>query len=139
MTRGSGRGRGTRTVAVTWAAIAEICLVGAVILWLGTSAGAHAGYGKLGSVALAGLSILVTVVAVVGAFSSSGWRRGSRLAVAGVLAVTAGGVLPLAITGLVTAGAGVGLLLALAVVGMEILAVHLIRANGSNRGRRERA
>jgi hypothetical protein len=109
---------------MTWAAIAEVCLVGVGVVWLVTTAGTHAGYGRIGSIAVVALSVVLTAVA---ALSPSGMRRGPRLFIAGFLAVVAGGVVPLAITDLFT-GLGVGIPLALAVAGMEVLAVHLIRA-----------
>lgn len=65
-------------------------------------------------------------------------RRGVQLAVSVLLTVTACAVVPLVITDLVT-GPGVGTLLVLAVAGMEVLAVHLIRAGRSTGRRKEQA
>lgn len=110
-----------------WAAIAEVCLVGVGVVWLMTSAGAHAGYGRFGSIAVLVLSVLLTAIAMVAAVRSPGIHAATRITLAGILALAAAGVVPLVITDLV-AGPGVGLPLALAVAGMEILVVHLIRA-----------
>lgn len=115
---------------MTWAAIAGICLVGVIIMWLiSPSAAAHAGYGRAGSITVLALSVLSTAMGVLVAVSESRPRRGLRLAVAITLAVVAGGVIPLALTDLVEPGAtGVIVPLALAVTGMEFLAVFLVRA-----------
>jgi hypothetical protein len=124
MARDSARGR--RLVALTWAGMAEICLAGLILIWSSTSSGAHAGYGQRGSIAVLGLSILLTAVAMV-ALRPAASRRTAQLAVAAVLAVAAGGVLPLAITDLASGRGGVDFPLALAVVGMAVVPAHLIR------------
>jgi hypothetical protein len=115
---------------MAWAAISGICLVGVIIIWLiSPSAAAHAGYGRAGSITVLALSVLLTATGVVVAVSASRLRRGPRLTVAIMLAVVAGGVIPLALTDLVGPGVtGVIVPLVLAVIGMEFLAVFLIRA-----------
>jgi hypothetical protein len=114
---------------MAWAGIAEICLVGVIIIWLiSPSAAAHAGYGHTGSITLLALSAVLTATGVVVALSASRLGRGPRLTVAITLAVVAGSVIPLALTDLVGPGlTGVVVPLALAVIGMEFLAVFLIR------------
>lgn len=84
------------------------------------------------------LAILLTVVGAVVALWRPRMRRGVQLAVSVLLTVTACAVVPLVITDLVT-GPGVGTLLVLAVAGMEVLAVHLIRAGRSTGRRKEQA
>lgn len=116
--------------AMAWAAIAEICLVGVIIIWLTSpSAAAHAGYGRAGSITVLAVSVLLTAMGVVVTVSASRLRRGPRLTVAIMLAIVAGGVLPLALTDLVGPGSpGVIVPLSLAVIGMEFVAAFLIRA-----------
>lgn len=125
-------GRGQRSVFLAWAAIAEVCLVGVGVVWLTTTAGIHTGYGLTGSIAVLVLAVLLTFVAALVYLSSRAIRRGVRLALAGLLAAATGAVAPLAIVDLWT-GSGIYLLLALAVAGMDILAVHLIRTSGLDR------
>src|SRR5437763_6309596 len=116
MTVPKGKSKSRRFAAMTWAAIAETCLVGVIIIWLiSPSAAAQAGYGRAGSIIVLALSMLFTAMGVVMTLSASRLRRGPRLTVAILLAVVAGGVIPLALTGLVEPGAtGVIVPLALA-------------------------
>jgi hypothetical protein len=123
MTRGKG---GERVVAVMWAVIAEVCLVGVGTIWLYTTAGTRAGYGRIGSVTVVAVAILLTLVAAVVDLNAARIRRAAQLVFAVVLMVVAGVVVPLVITDLVT-GPGVDIPLALAVAGMMVLATHLIR------------
>lgn len=117
-------------VALTWAAIAEVGLAGVVLLWLiSPSAAGTAGYGSPLSMALLFVSMLFTAVGVLVVLVASRLSRGVKLTITLLLAATAGGVIPLAIAGLSAAGGGgYGLLLVLAVIGMEFLAVHIPRA-----------
>jgi hypothetical protein len=56
--------------------------------------------------------------------------RGVKLTVTFLLAATAGGIIPLEMTGLFSSESGkYGLLLVLAVIGMEALALHIPRAS----------
>jgi hypothetical protein len=119
-----------RVVAVMWAAIAEVCLVGVGAIWLYTMAGTRAGYGRAGSMTVVGVAIVLTLAGAVAALNSARMRRGAQLALAGGLIVAGGVVVPLVITDVVT-GPGVDVPLALAVVGMVVLAVRLIRSGRS--------
>ena len=119
-----------RVVALTWAAIAEVGLAGVILLWLiSPSAAGSAGYGSPLSMVLLIVAMLFTAVGGLVVLVISRLSRGVRLAATLLLAAAAGGVIPLAITGLSTAGGGgYGLLLILAVIGMEFLAVQIPRA-----------
>lgn len=114
---------------MTWAAIAEVGLAGVLFIWLISPAAAEkAGYGFVFSSILLVLSMLFTAVGVLTLLAAPRLSRGFRLTVTLLLAAIAGGVLPLAMTGLFTAQSrGYRLLLVLAVVGMEFLAVRIPR------------
>jgi hypothetical protein len=125
MVRGGGRAK--HTVAMTWAAVAEICLAGALFVWLISPwAAAHAGYGTAGSVAVVAASMVLTVVGVVTVLGAARLSRTARVTITVLLAAVAGGVIPLAMIDFIS-GVGMGPLLLLAVIGMEFLAVHLVR------------
>jgi hypothetical protein len=116
-------------VALIWAAIAEVALAGVLLVWLiSPAAAATASYGSLLSMSLLVVSMLFTAIGVV-VLMARRLPRSIKLAITLILAATAGGVIPLALSGLLVAdGGGYGLLLALAVIGMEFLAVHIPRA-----------
>lgn len=122
--------RGNRAAALTWAAIAEVGLAGVVLVWLiSPSAAGTAGYGYPLSMALLIFSMLFTAAGIAIVLVTPQLSRGVRLAITMLLAATAGSVIPLALTGLLAAGSGgYGLLLVLAVFGMEFLAVNIPRA-----------
>jgi hypothetical protein len=122
--------RGNRATALTWGAIAEVGLAGVALVWLiSPSVAGTAGYGYPLSMALLVFSMLFTAVGMAIVLVAPRLSRGVRLAITLLLAVTAGSVIPLAMTGLLAAGsAGYGLLLVLAVIGMELLAVSIPRA-----------
>jgi hypothetical protein len=122
---GLTRSRSDRTAAVTWAGIAEICLAGTVLIWQ-TSANRHGGYGPLWSVTAVALAGLLTLVGVAAAFSNRLSAR-PKLVLAILLDTAAGGVLPLAISDLDTEGGGESLLLIQAVIGIVVLATHLMK------------
>jgi hypothetical protein len=121
--------RGKQAVALTWAAIAEVGLAGVLLVWLiSPSTVETAGYGSALSMVLLAVSMLFTAVGMAVVVVAPRLSRGVKLAVTLLIAVTAGGVIPLAMTGLFAADSGgYGLLLALAVIGMEFLAVHIPR------------
>jgi len=102
--------RGNRAAALTWAAIAEAGLGGVLLVWLiSPSAAETAGYGSVLSV--------------------HRLARPIKLIMTLLIAVTAGGVIPLALAELFAADSGgYGFLLILAVIGMEVLAVQIPRA-----------
>lgn len=99
-------------------------------MWLiSPSAAGTAGYGLPLSMALLVVSMLFTAVGVLVVLVAPRLSRSVKLTITLLLAATAGGVIPLAMTGLFAADSGgYGLLLVLAVVGMEFLAVNIPRA-----------
>ncbi|MGH3811573.1 MAG: hypothetical protein ACRDUV_03820 [Pseudonocardiaceae bacterium] len=122
--------RGNRTVALTWAAIAEVGLAGVLMVWLiSPSAAGTAGYGSPLSMILLVVSMLFTAVGMGALVIAPRLPRSVKLAMTLLIAATAGALIPLALTGLfATGGGGYGLLLVLAVIGMEFLAVTIPRA-----------
>jgi len=122
--------RGKRAAALTWAAIAEVGLAGVLLVWLiSPSAAETAGYGSPLSMVLLVVSMLFTTVGMAVVLVAPRLSRSVTLAITLFIAATAGGVIPLAMTGLFAADSGgYGLLLALAVIDMEFLAVHIPRA-----------
>lgn len=127
--------RGTRTAALAWAAIAEAGLAGVVLVWLiSPTAAETAGYGPPLSILLLVVSMLLTAVGTLAVLVAPRLSRGVKVTVTFLLAATAGGVIPLAITGLFSSESGeYCLLLVLAVVGIEILAL-LIPRTATNLG-----
>jgi hypothetical protein len=119
------KARGRRTTALTWGAIALVCVVGVLVGWLvSDSAVRTAGYGPAASITVLAASGVSTVA---GMLVAGGIVRTARLPCVIVLAAVAGAVLPLAVVAL-TNGDGYGIPLVLAVVGMEWLAVSAVRA-----------
>lgn len=134
--RGVRRYRQKRLTALTWAAIAEVSLTGVFIIWsISPSAAAHASYGRTGSLTMLAMSMVLTLAGAVTAIMTSQLGKWVRLAVAILVAVTAGGVVPLTLPGLAapTAPGAAGALgpLILAIAGMEFVAAHLIRGRPS--------
>lgn len=122
--------RGNRAAALTWAAIAEIGLAGVLMVWLiSPSAAGTAGYGRPLSMILLVVSMLFTAVGMGALLVAPRLPRGVKLAMTLLIAAAAGALIPLALTGLFATGIeGYGLLLVLAVIGMEYLAVNIPRA-----------
>lgn len=116
---------------MTWAAIAEVGLGGVLLVWLiSPSTAATAGYGSALSMGLLIVSMLFTALGMGIVLFAHQLSRGIKLAITLLIAATAGGVIPLAMTALFAAdSAGYGLLLALAVIGMEFLAVQIPRTS----------
>lgn len=114
---------------MTWAAIAEVGLAGVLMVWLiSPSAAETAGYGSPVSIILLVVSMLLTTVGMGVVLVAPRLPRGIKLTMTLLIAVAAGALIPLALTGLVAAGSGgYGLLLLLAVIGMEFLAVSIPR------------
>jgi hypothetical protein len=126
--------QGGRAAAVTWALVAEIGLGTTIDIWsLSASAAARAGYGRTTSTVLLAISMLATGIGGVLVLL----RRGHAwLAVPVVLAVLAGGIVPLILTDMTSpGGSGDSLLLVLATVGMCLVATYFFRgrSNGDNR------
>jgi hypothetical protein len=121
--------RGNRAAALTWAVIAEVGLAGVALVWvISPSAAGTAGYGYPLSMALLVVSMLFTAIGMAIVLVAPRLSRGVKLAITLLLAATAGTVIPLAMTGLLAADSGgYGLLLVLAVIGMEFLAVNIPR------------
>lgn len=122
--------RGTRATALAWAGIAEVGLAGVLFVWLiSPTAAETAGYGSRLSILFVAGSMLFTAVGALAVLVAPRLSRGVKLTVTLLLAATAGGVIPLAMTGLFSSESGkYGLLLVLAVIGMEALALHIPRA-----------
>jgi hypothetical protein len=121
---------GNRAAALTWAAIAEAGLGGVLLVWLiSPSAAETAGYGSALSISVLVASMLFTAVGMGIVLSVHRLARPIKLIMTLLIAVTAGGVIPLALAELFAADSGgYGLLLILAVTGMEVLAVQIPRA-----------
>jgi peptidoglycan/LPS O-acetylase OafA/YrhL len=109
--------------------IAEVCLSGVAILWsISPSARQSAAYGPMPSQVVLAVSMLLTAAGAGAVWLGSRLSRAAKLAITLVLASTAGGVLPLALTALLPAKpGGYGLLLILAVIGMAGVAGHIPR------------
>ncbi|MGH4008861.1 MAG: hypothetical protein ACRDTH_12015 [Pseudonocardiaceae bacterium] len=122
--------RGNQAAALTWAAIAEVGLAGVLVVWLISPAAAGtAGYGFPVSMILLVVSILITAVGMGVLRVAPRLPRNIKLAMTLLIAATAGALIPLALTALFATGSGgYGFLLALAVIGMEYLAVTIPRA-----------
>lgn len=116
---------------MSWAAIAEAGLAGVVFVWLiSPTAARTAGYGPPLSMLLLAVSMLLTALGALAVLVKPRVSRGVKLTITLLLAATAGGVIPLAINGLFSSeSGGYGLLLVVAVVGMEVLALLIPRAN----------
>lgn len=115
--------------ALAWAAIAEACLSGVAILWgISPSASQSAAYGPTLSQLLVAVSMLLTAAGAGAVLLGPRLGRPIKLAIALVLAGTAGSILPLALAALPAAKpGGYGLLLVLAVIAMEGVALHIPR------------
>lgn len=115
---------------MAWAAIAEAGLAGVVFVWLiSPTAAETADYGPSLSILLLAVSMLLTAVGALALLVAPRLSRGVKLTITLLLAATAGGVIPLAMTGLFSSeSGGYGLLLVLAVIGMEALALRIPRA-----------
>ncbi len=75
------------------------------------------------------VSMLFTAVGMGVVLVAPRLSRGVKLTMTLLIAATAGALIPLAVTGLFAAGSGsYGVLLLLAVIGMEFLAVSIPRA-----------
>jgi hypothetical protein len=110
---------------VSWAGVVEIFLAGTVLVW-STSASTHGGYGLTGSITVVALAGLLTLAAAVAVFVRM--STVPKVVLAALLCAAACGVVPLAVIDLLTEGGGIGLLLVQPLIGMVILAVHLIRS-----------
>jgi hypothetical protein len=118
--------QGGRAVALTWALVAEIGLGTTIDIWsLSASAAARAGYGRTTSTVLLAVSMLATGIGGLLVLLRQGhvW-----LVVPLVLAVLAGGIVPLVLTDLMSpGGSGDSLLLVLSTAGMCLVATYLFR------------
>ena len=103
---------------------------GVLLVWLiSPSAAETAGYGSALSISVLVASMLFTAVGMGIVLSVHRLARPIKLIMTLLIAVTAGGVIPLALAELFAADSGgYGFLLILAVIGMEVLAVQIPRA-----------
>lgn len=121
-----------RRIGILWGIIAVACLGGSlIVLVVSPQAADSAGLGQAVSLVIVAAAVVLTVsgAGVVLASAQTSW--GMRWGVALPLAVAAGGVAVLALTTLVTpqgmADAAIVVLLAGAVVGMNVLAAQVAR------------
>jgi hypothetical protein len=108
----------------SWAGVVEICLAGTVLVW-STSASTRGGYGLTGSITAVALAGLLTLAGTVAVFV--GLSALPKAMLAALLCAAVCGIVPLAVIDLLTESGGIGLLLVQPVIGMVVLAVHLIR------------
>jgi peptidoglycan/LPS O-acetylase OafA/YrhL len=130
--------RAQRDLALTWGAMAEILLVVAAWVWLTSPAARDAApWGPDTSVAVVAVAAVATAAALVAVLVPQR-STSRRWMVALCVAVAAGAVASMALTGFVTGdgtGVGVALLLAWAVVLMVLLAAHVARGPAGTRSR----
>jgi peptidoglycan/LPS O-acetylase OafA/YrhL len=130
--------RAQRDLALTWGAMAEILLVVAAWVWLTSSAARDAApWGPDISVAVVAVAAVATTAALVAVLVPQR-STSRRWMVALGVAVAAGAVASMALTGFVTGdgtGVGVALLLAWAVSLMVLLAAHVARGPAGTRSR----
>jgi hypothetical protein len=133
MTVDASKGRST---VLIWGGVAAVCLAGVLLAWLGSPAAAgRALFGSAGSVAVVAVAIVGTVIAVVVGLAGRRPSAGIRWGLALPLAVLTGGVAVLAFGAFFAPGdttdVGLGMLLAVAVVGMYVVAARVSRGGST--------
>ena len=116
---------------MAWVAVVEVSLAGTLLLWIISPLAAQgADYGPGLPIAIVSLAVVLTLVAAVVVILGRRVSRALRLTTAVALAVIAAGLVPLILAGLAKMSAGPELLLVLAVIGMEFVAVNIPRVRG---------
>jgi hypothetical protein len=128
--------RGGASTLLTWGGMAAACLVGVLAVWLGSATTAeHALFGSAASTAVAAIGLLGTVIGVVVGLRGRPASAGVRWGLALPLAVCAGGVAALALGAFFAPAdaidVGLGFLLALATIGMNVTAARVSRGGSA--------
>lgn len=117
---------------MVWGGVAAACLVGALLVWLGSDAAAdRALFGAAGSVTVVVAALAGTAVGVAAGLTATRPSAAIRWGVALPMAVCAGGVAVLALGAFFAPAdatdVGVGGLLAVAAIGMNVVAARVSR------------
>jgi hypothetical protein len=124
--------RRRRPSTLVWGGAAAACLIGVLLVWLGSDAAAdRALFGSAGSVIVVVVSLVFTAVGIAVGLAATRPSAAIRWGIALPLAICAGGVAVLAFGAFFAptepGDVGLGVLLAVAVIGMYMVSTRVSR------------